>query len=155
MNPRVKSPWQKYVEKRAHQNMRLIRMATSRLQRDYQAPSEMPPQAQLGIHLGLITLVNCSDKLIDIRARARWLLHWMLGYLIVQGFTVEDASTDNALDALEAIVIAAAQAKEKQPGQLQWRNGVLMHDDGTPVPNTWTSVYNTAWKFIGALQGRA
>lgn len=150
-----KSPWRAYVEKRAHRNTRLVSMATSRLQREYREPSEMSPQAQLGIHLGLITLTNCPAKLIDIRARARWMMHWMLGYLIDQGFTVDEASTENALDALEALMIAAGQSKEKQPGQLQFKNGRLLHADGTPVPNMWTAVYDTAWKFIGAMDNNA
>jgi len=130
-------------------------MATARLNRDYREPSELSPRDQLGIHLGLITLANCSAKVGDIRGRARWMLHWMLGYMIKQGFTVEEASSENALDAVELLMIAAGQSREKQPGQLQWRNGRLLHDDETPVGNMWTDVYNTAWKFIGALSNQA
>jgi len=151
-----KTPWQVYVEKRTSRNRRLVSMATSRLQRDYQEPTEMPPQAQLAIHLGLITLTNCSTKIVDIRSRARWMMHWMIGYLLDQGFTVEEASTDNALDALEALVLAAAQVREKQPPHLlQLKNSRLLHPDGTPVPNTWLDVYNTAWKFISAMENAA
>jgi len=151
-----KTPWQLYVEKRAGRNRRLVSMATSRLQREYDEMSMLPAQTQLGIHLGLITLTNCSTKIVDIRSRARWMLHWMLGYLLDQGFTVEEASTDNALDAIEALVIAAAQVREKQPPHmLHLKSSVLLHADGTPVPNTWTTVYNTAWKFIAALDNIA
>lgn len=151
-----KTPWQIYVEKRAGRNRRLVSMATSRLQREYTEMGTLPAQTQLGIHLGLITLTNCSTKIVDIRSRARWMLHWMLGYLLDQGFTVEEASTDNALDALEALVMAAAQVREKQPPHMiHLKASKLLHADGTPVPNTWTDVYNTAWKFIAALDNNA
>jgi hypothetical protein len=147
--------WQDYVQKRARENKRLVSVAATRLQRDYAAPVDMPKQARLGVHLGLITLANCSDKVVDVRWRARWILDWMFGYLISQGFTVQDATDDNALDALELMVVAAVQAKEKQPNQLCFRLGQLVHADGTPVENTWTDVYNVAWKFISALRGVA
>ena len=149
MSPREKSAWQKHLEKRARQNVRLVRMANRYLQdKEW---SQLAPQNQLGVHLGLITLVHCSARLQDIRARARWMLHWMLGYLIEQGFTVEDASTENALDALEALMMAAAQSKEKQLGQLKFKNGELLYADDTPVPETWRTVYGHTWRFINAL----
>lgn len=150
---RLKTPWQIHVEKRAHKNKRLVRMASQRLsEREF---ADLPPSRQLGMHLGLITLANCSARVVDIRARARWMLHWMLGYLIAQGFDVEDAATENALDACEALMLVAAQSKEKQPGQLQFRYGRLLHADGTPVQATWVAVYDTAWQFIGALDNIA
>jgi hypothetical protein len=148
-----KTPWQIHVEKRARKNVRLIRMASSRL--EYRDLPEQPTPKTLGVHLGLITLANCSTKVDDLRGRARWLLHWMLGYLIEQGFTVEEASTENALDAVEALVMAASQAKEQYPGQLKYKNGALLLPDGRPVSAAWCEIYNTAWKFIGGLSNIA
>jgi hypothetical protein len=69
------SPWKAYVEKRTQRNKRLVSMATSKLQREYPDMTAMPPQHQLGIHLGLITLTHCSAKIVDIRSRARWMMH--------------------------------------------------------------------------------
>lgn len=148
------TPWQKALAKRTHKNKRLIALAHKKLEE--QAPSiELPPHHVLGVHLALIVLANCSTKLVEIRARARWLLHWMLGYLIEQGFTVEEASSPAALDAVEAIVIAAVQAKTPHVGQLQLKSGVLLLPDKTPVPTHWQKVYDSAWQFISALNGLA
>jgi hypothetical protein len=80
----------------------------------------------------------------------------MIGYLLDQGFTVEEASTDNALDTLEALLLAAAQIREKQPPHMiHLKASKLLHADGTPVPNTWAAVYDTAWKFISAMDNNA
>lgn len=146
--------WERALVRRRHKNKRLIALAHKKLEE--QPPNiELPPHHVLGVHLALIVLANCSTKLVEIRARARWLLHWMLGYLIEQGFTVEEASSPAALDAVEAIVIAAVQAKTPQVGQLQLKNGVLLLPDKTPAPTHWQQVYNSAWTFIGALDGLA
>jgi hypothetical protein len=83
------------------------------------------------------------------------MLHWMLGYLIEQGFTVEEASTENALDAIEALVIAAAQSKTQYAGQLKYRNGELLKPDDRPVSRDWCEIYDNAWKFIGGLSNIA
>lgn len=147
-----KTPWQRHIEKRTRKNTRLVRMAMGQL-KDKELP-DLPAHRQLGIHLGLIALTNSSTKIIDIRSRARWLLHWMIGYLIEQGFTVEEAATENALDACEALMAVAVQAKEKQ-SKLSYKNGRLLHADGTAVVAAWVDVYNSAWQFVSALENIA
>jgi len=148
-----KTPWQIHVEKRARKNERLVRMAASRL--EYRDLAKHPTPKTLGIHLGLITIANCPAKSADMRGRARWILNWMFGYLIEQGFTVEEASTENALDAVEALVIAASQAKQQYPGQLKYKNGQLLKPDDRPVSRDWREIYDSAWKFIGGLSNIA
>jgi hypothetical protein len=86
-----KTSWQIHIEKRARKNERLVRLALARL--EHKDLPDAPSTKMLGIHLGLITVANCPAKIADLRGRARWMLHWMLGYLIEQGFTVEEAST--------------------------------------------------------------
>lgn len=143
------SSWATAMRKRARKNERLIRAATARLA----GPTEsgLAADRALGIHLGVIALANCSTKTADLLPRARWLLHWMIGYVLEQQFTVEEASTENALDALAALAVLAEQARTPHPRQLHVKLGVLIESDGRPVDATWAAVYMTAWQFINGL----
>lgn len=149
------TPFQKHLIKRGHKHARLIKLANQRLEERRQDVNLLPPHHVLGVHLGLIVLVNCSRKLVDVRARARWMLHWMLGYLIAQGYTLEEASTENALDALEALVIGAVEAKTAHENHLKFKMGQLLDANGMRVEESWRNVYDSAMTLIGALENFA
>lgn len=154
------TPWQRALVKRGRKQARLVKLANQRLEQsradaDVADINLLPPHHILGVHLGLIVLTNCSHKVVEIRSRARWMLHWMLGYILEQGFTLEEATTTNALDALELLVTGAAQAKEAHPHQLQFKLGRLLDVRGDPIRSPWTDVYDSAWAFIGALNNLA
>lgn len=141
--------------KRGRKNVRLLKLANERLEEQRQNTITLPPHHILGMHLGLIVLTNCSQKIVEIRSRARWMLHWMLGYIIEQGFTLEEAAADAALDALELLIVGAVQATQPHPAQLQFKMGRLLAANGTLIEKPWTDVYESAWTFIGALDNIA
>ena len=154
MKPSVKSPWRLALEKRARKQERLVQLALTRLEG---GPSigRLPAAHTLGIHLGLLALANSSPKLVEMRDRARWILHWMFGYLLEQGYVLEDVATENGLAALEAVAVIAGTAKKAREKQPKLTAGVVYAPDGTPLDAAWQEVYQSARKFINALDGLA
>lgn len=148
-------PWKQHMLKRARKNVRLLKLANEHLDERRQGLITLPPHHILGTHLGLIVLTNCSQKLFEIRARARWMLHWMLGYILEQGFTLEEAASEAALEALELLIVGAVQATKPHPNQLQFKMGRLLSASGEPIKEPWMNVYDSAWTFIGALDNIA
>jgi hypothetical protein len=149
-----KKQWQLALEKRGARQKRLVEIAMTRLVGSPHRVSELPVHHVLGIHLGLLALANSSPQLVDVRARARWIIHWLFGYMFDQGFTVEDAASDNGLLALEAIATVASTAKEARESQPKAVNNILFmrtENGNVPIDQSWQDVYMSAWKFVNAL----
>lgn len=150
----VKTPWRLAMEKRARKQERLVQLALTALD-GRTANSRLPTQHKLGIHLGLLALANSSPKVVEMRERARWILHWLIGYLLDQGYNIDDIATDNGLAALEAIAVIAGTAKQPREKQPKVTNNVMYTPDGTMIDEPWQEVYQSARKFINAMDAQA
>ena len=151
----VKTPWRLALEKRARKQVKLVQLAQTRLFGKTLDERRLPLHHKLGIHLGLLALANSSPEVVDIRERARWVLHWMFGYLLEQGYVLEDVATENGLAALEAVAVIAGTAKKAREKQPKLTAGVVYTSNGTPLDAAWQEVYQSARKFISALDGIA
>jgi hypothetical protein len=153
---RVKPPWRITLEKRARTQERMVQTALLRLEGGNTTfNTKLDPARALGIHLGLVALANCTPRQFELRDRARWVLHWLLDYLVEQGYTVADVASDSGLAALEAIAVIAGAAKEPRELRLKAVNRVLHLPDGQPIDDSWQEVYQGAWQFINGLHGVA
>jgi hypothetical protein len=151
----IKSPWRLALEKRARKQVKLVQMAQTRLVGKTFNESQLPPHRVLGIHLGLLALAHSSPEVTDIRERAQWILHWMFGYMLEQGYVLEDVATDNGLAALEAVAVVAGTAKKAREKQPKLTAGIVYAPDGIALDAAWQEVYQSARKFISALDGLA
>jgi hypothetical protein len=143
------------MEKRARKQERLVQLAQTRLVGKTFDESRLPAHRVLGIHLGLLALANSSPEVVDIRERARWVLHWMFGYMLEQSYVPEDVATENGLAALEAVAVIAGTAKKAREKQLKLTAGVVYTPDGVVLDAAWQEVYQSARKFISAMDGLA
>jgi len=151
----AKTPWRLALEKRARKQVRLVQMAQMRLVGKTFDESRLPAHHVLGIHLGLLALSHSSPEVVDVRERARWVLHWMFGYMLEQGYVLEDVATENGLAALEAVAVIAGTAKKAREKQLKLTGGIVYTPDGRALDAAWQEVYQSARTFISALDGLA
>lgn len=152
---RVKTPWRRALEKRARRQVKLVQLAQMRLVGKTFDESKLPAHHVLGIHLGLLALSHSSPEVVDIRERARWVLHWMFGYMLEQGYALEDVATENGLAALEAVAVIAGTAKKAREKQPKLTANIIYAPDGAPLDDAWQEVYQSARKFISAMDGLA
>jgi len=144
-----RTAWLLALEKRGRRQKRLVEIAMNRLEGD--PNTQLPMHDILGIRLGLLALANSSPNLVDVQARARWVIHWMIAFCFEQGYDVEDAASENGLLAIEAVAVVAATARQPRANQPNARNSVLYTPNGDRITQQWQDVYLTANKFIGAL----
>lgn len=80
-----------------------------------------------------------------LRGRALWLLGWTLGQLVGQGFTPEDVTNPEGLDAIEAMFVVATVEKRRNANHVDRRpDGLRVGVPGRSLPEGWTTIYDAA-----------
>ena len=99
------------------QRDRLAKVAEVRLRSSVWIDLKGSAANNIGRHLGLVAAAHTTGN-GKPNDRAKWLIHWVIGYLREQGYLGVDLSNPDGRTAVEAIMPIAVQARVPHPKQV-------------------------------------